>query len=143
MLGNLKIKEVQIESFENLKPKKSLRMKEEVFKKEEIQAVEGGADIDELFMEVYGEPGQPISAEERMNIENTRSKRLQCSENTHDDKVVDKRRNSASKMVMIDEDIIKKDCVNLEEAEIDWDDLFESTENSVWSVGFLIPCSVV
>lgn len=92
----------------------------------ELQFEESGADIEEMFTKLYGEPGQPISAEEQrenINKGNARRKRAErvSGENMENEKTVEKSGNTTSEMDLIDEDVIKRDSVNVEEAEIDWD----------------------
>ena len=153
------VEEAQIESlFEKLKTSNtSPKIVKENVEKCELQFEEAGADIDEIFTKVYGEPGQPISAEKQkeiINKENARRKRAErmSSSENKDEKIVEESGNTTSEMGLVDEDVIKRDTVNIEEAEIDWDKVDKvleklcSPENvetaANWFGGFF-SCSVV
>jgi hypothetical protein len=130
------VEEARVESlFEKLKSNKSSTIVQENIEKDEIPLEECGADIDEIFIKLYGQPSQTRSAEEQreiINKENGRRKRAEriSSENTDDGKIVEENGNTMTEMVLIDEDIIEQDSVTLEQAEVDWDNLFEDLDSS-------------
>ena len=145
----------QVESlFVKLKSRKSPVTVKENIEKCEIQLEECGADIDEIFIKLYGQPGHPISAEEQreiINKENARRKRAQrmSSENTDDGKAVEESGNTMFERVLVDEDTVEQDSVNFEETEVNLDDIFEDLESSEnvetptnWS-GSFFSCTVL
>ena len=147
--------EAQIESFKTLETSNKFpRVVKENVEKCEVQFEESGADIGELFTKLYGEPGQARSPEEQrkiINKENTMRKRAErmSSENTDDGKTVEENESIVSTMDLIDEAVIKQDFVNFEQAEINWDDLFEhlnspgSMETAAKWLGSFFSCNVV
>jgi hypothetical protein len=142
------VEEAQMDST----PNKPLRTVNENIEKCEIQLEECGADIDEIFIKLYGEPGQPISGikqREILNKENAKRKRAEKmpSECTDDGKPVENSGKATCEMV--DEDIIEQDSVIFEEAEMNLDAVFEDLESSEnvetttnW-FGNFFPCSIV
>ena len=145
--------EAQIESlFEKLTPNESLRTVNEKIEKCEVHLEECGADIDEIFIMLYGQPGHPISVIEQEEIirkENATRERTESmtGESGEDGKPVENNRNGMQEI--IDEDLIEHDSVTLEETEVNLDAIFEDLDSSEnvkiptnW-LGNFFPCSVV
>ena len=154
-IGISAVVEARIESFKKLETSSKLpRVVKENVEKCEVQFEESGADIDELFTKLYGEPGKARSPEEQrkiINKENKMRKRAErmSSENTDDEKTAEENESIVSTMDLIDEAVIKQDFVNFEQAEIDWDDLFEhlnspgSMKTSAKWLGSFFSCNIV
>ena len=127
---------LQIESpAESLSSNKSTKAIEENVEKCELQFEESGADIDEIFMKLYGKPGEPVRSEEQRRIvdmENARRKRAEriSSESREDGNMVGEGGSIVFGMVLIDEGVIKQDHVIFGETEIDWDVLFATPGSS-------------